>query len=51
MHASVRRVTRTGQRSPRLSVSPYFIEEVGLTIADVRRARGADSDGAHVAGQ
>jgi hypothetical protein len=48
-HASPRRAKGTIHRSPRPSISPYFIEEIGLTIADVQRARTADFEPASVA--
>jgi hypothetical protein len=47
-HVSHNRIKGTTHRSPRPSISPYFIEEIGLTIADVQRAR-ADFDSALVA--
>ncbi len=43
-HASPPRTQRTTHRSPRPSVSPYFIEEIGLTMAEIRRAWAATSD-------
>jgi hypothetical protein len=48
-HASSQRSERTTHRSPRASISPYFIEETGLTIADIRRARATTFDSAPVA--
>jgi hypothetical protein len=50
-HTSHHRAERTTHRSPRPSISPYFIEEVGLTIADVQRARAADFDSRLAAGR
>jgi len=48
-HASPHRAQRMTHRSPRPSISPYFIEEIGLTVADIRRARAADFDSASAA--
>jgi hypothetical protein len=48
-HASPHRAKATTHRSPRPSISPYFIEEIGLTIADIQRARAADLASAAVA--
>ena len=43
-HSSPHGAKRTTHRSPRPSISPYFIEDIGLTIADIKRARAATSD-------
>jgi hypothetical protein len=43
-HTSPHRVTRTTHRSPRPSISPYFVDDIGLTIADIQRARASASD-------
>ena len=50
-HATPHRVQGTTRRSPRPSISPYFIEEIGLTMADIQRARVAEFDSAAVASQ
>ena len=41
-HASPHRANGTIRRSPRPAISPYFIEEIGLTVADIQQARVAD---------
>ncbi len=38
-HVSSHRAERTTHRSQRPSISPYFVEDTGLTIADIQRAR------------
>jgi hypothetical protein len=43
-HATPHQAKRTTHRSSRPSVSPYFIEELGLTLADIQRARAAGFD-------
>jgi hypothetical protein len=40
-HISPHGAERTTHRSPRPSFSPYFIDDIGLTIADIQRARAA----------
>jgi hypothetical protein len=47
-HASSHRPERTTHRSPRPTISPYFIEETGLTVGDIRRARATTFDSAPV---
>jgi hypothetical protein len=42
-HTSPHRTKRTTHRSPRPSISPYLIEDIGLTLTDIQRAR-ATSD-------
>jgi hypothetical protein len=48
-HTSPHQAKRTTHRSPRPSISPYFIDEIGLTISDIQRARAASSDADFVA--
>ena len=48
-HASSHRVKGTTRRSPRPSISPYLIEEIELTLTDIRRAQVAEFDSASVA--
>ena len=48
-HVTPLRTKGTTHRSPRPSISPYFIDEIGLTMADIRRARTANVDSASVA--
>jgi hypothetical protein len=43
-HTSPHGAKRMTHRSPRPSISPYFIEDIGLTIADIQRARAAAAD-------
>ena len=45
-HATSHRIQGTIRRSPRPSISPYFIDEIGLTLADIQRARVAEFDSA-----
>jgi hypothetical protein len=49
-HASTHQARRTTHRSLQPTISPYFVEEIGWTIADIQRARAADFDSASVAG-
>jgi hypothetical protein len=48
-HVSSQRAERTTHRSQRPSISPYFVEDTGLTIADIQRARATTFDSASVA--
>ena len=43
-HASSHRVKGTTRRSPRPSISPYLMEEIGLTFTNIRRAQVAEFD-------
>jgi hypothetical protein len=43
-HPSPRGAKRTTHRSPRPAINPYFIEDIGLTIADIQRARATAAD-------
>ena len=46
MHPTSRQVTRKTHRTARFSVSPYHLDEVGLTLAEIRLARAEISPGA-----
>jgi len=46
MHPTSRQVTRKTHRTARFSVSPYHVDEVGLTLAEIRLARAEISPGA-----
>jgi len=43
-HTSPHGAKRTTHRSARPSISPYFVDDIGLTIADIQRARAAAAD-------
>ena len=40
-HATTRRAARTTHRTSRPALSPYLLDEVGLTLAEIRQARAA----------
>jgi len=42
-HVNTRGAKRTTHRSPRPSLSPYFLEDVAFTLSDVLGARTDDS--------
>lgn len=38
-HPTTRQATRTTHRTSRPTLSPYLLDEVGLTLAEIRQAR------------
>ena len=45
-HPTSRQVTRKTHRTARSSLSPYHLDEVGLTLSEIRLARAEISPGA-----
>jgi hypothetical protein len=44
-HPTSRHITRKTYRTPSPSVSPYLLDEVGLTLAEIRLARAESTPG------
>jgi len=42
-HSKARRSTGTAPRTPHPALSPYLLDDVGLTPSDIRAARGDDA--------